>query len=55
VYLYFSFFKLRQHDNESSNLAKTIIDLKDLESVRKLETLSGIPKDASDKACFEVS
>ncbi|XP_078483997.1 myotubularin-related protein 5-like isoform X3 [Ciona intestinalis] len=47
--------ELRQYENKGDNICKSIIDLKELESVQLMEQpLSGGPKGASGKALFEV-
>ena len=51
----FSFlFQLRQYESRGDLFTRNIIDLKDLESVQRIESVSSPPKTASLNAYFEV-
>jgi len=42
--------QLRQYESENDNNCKTIIDLKDLESVQISDPVSGAPKETTSKS-----
>uniref|UniRef100_H2Y618 Myotubularin-related protein 13 n=1 Tax=Ciona savignyi TaxID=51511 RepID=H2Y618_CIOSA len=46
--------ELRQYEAQGDNVCKSIIDLKELESVELVDPLSGAPKGTSSKSFFEV-
>nr|CAB3265877.1 myotubularin-related protein 13-like [Phallusia mammillata] len=46
--------ELRQYENKGDNVCKSIIDLKDLESVKLSDPISGAPKEVDENAFLEV-